>query len=442
MDKVKEWLLNLNKDENYFIVSVSGGADSMALLSLLNELEIKVVVVHFNHQTRKENDTEQQLVHNYTKSINYPFHTFKLDVPSSDFQNEARNLRLSYLKEIADKYKTPYILTAHHLDDLAETIIMTLTRGSSLFNLSGFKQYLIVDKYIFLKPLLEVSKKDILEYINDKNIPYLDDPSNFEDNYFRNRVRNHIIPLLKEENPKVLDKFLDLHYEINSLSSFVKSFSDQELINDKIIDVNKFRQNNEVIQINIITNLLEKNDIIPSKRLISLCVKTILNDKPNSSVQLSDNLVLNKSYNYASVLQTYFHRHYEKTMKLDEKVVYEGSSYYYTNMIDETLTNIIYNKLCYNNIVYPIITRNRLKGDRLNFKYGSKKLKDFLIEKKIPLFLRDKLLIFADSNNEILWIPNLYLNETLGSLNTLYFTQEKTNKLYKVHGGIYEQKTK
>ena len=115
------------------IVSVSGGVDSMVLMDFLRRLNLNLVIVHFNHQVRGQSIDEANMVREYTEKYHLPFNYFKLDLNlNADFQNRARNLRRKHLEDVARRNNTPYILTAHHLDDLLETILIKITRGSSL----------------------------------------------------------------------------------------------------------------------------------------------------------------------------------------------------------------------------------------------------------------------------------------------------------------------
>jgi len=140
------------------IVSVSGGVDSMTLLSSLITTDYQVVVVHFNHQKRDESLIEKDMVESYAKKNGLRFHYYIIDVDHGNFHHQAHLLRNHYLREVAHLYKTPYILTAHHLDDLFETILIKLTRGSNLLGYSGMQRLHVDHEYSYIKPILYVSK--------------------------------------------------------------------------------------------------------------------------------------------------------------------------------------------------------------------------------------------------------------------------------------------
>lgn len=152
--------INLDKTKDY-IISVSGGIDSMVLLDFLYHQNYKLKVVHFNHSVRKDSIKDKNLVYDYCLKKNIDFHYFKLNLnyEEGNFQNKARILRLEKLKQVALQYKTKYLLTAHHLDDLSETIFLKILRGSSLLGYSGMQDSCLYEDFILLKPFLYTEKK-------------------------------------------------------------------------------------------------------------------------------------------------------------------------------------------------------------------------------------------------------------------------------------------
>ena len=140
------------------VVSVSGGLDSMVLLDFLRRMNLNLVVVHFNHQKRANSDKAAEMVKEYTEKYHIPFNYYKLTINSSDFQNRARILRHRHLEEVASRLNTPYIVTAHHLDDLLETVLISLTRGSNILGYAGMRQITEIGNYTYVKPFLYLEK--------------------------------------------------------------------------------------------------------------------------------------------------------------------------------------------------------------------------------------------------------------------------------------------
>src|SRR5699024_2935456 len=120
----------------------------------------------------------------------------------------ARLKRYNFFDELVHTYHAKYLMTAHHGDDLMETILMRLTRGSSLKGYAGFKKEYKKDNYKVVRPLITQTKQEIIEYMDNLGLKYFIDESNFSDKYTRNRYRKNILPFLKQEDPQVHHKYL------------------------------------------------------------------------------------------------------------------------------------------------------------------------------------------------------------------------------------------
>src|SRR5690625_2612970 len=272
--------LNINKNKP-LILSLSGGVDSIVLLDLLLKDNYNVIVVHFNHQTRKGNVLEEKLVKDLSKENNLKHYVFNFKHNNlNNFQNEARIFRHDKLKELANIHKTPYILTAHHLDDLAETVLMKITRGSNLYGYAGIHDVLIKDNYTFLKPLLFYSKDEIVKYATLNNLKYLTDESNLDTKYLRNRYRHTILPIMKQENPNLLNQFKDFNTILTNTFSFIRSYS-KKFIKDNVINVKKLIKQEIIVVNETIIILLENYNIEFNNNLINDLTNLLLNNRPN-----------------------------------------------------------------------------------------------------------------------------------------------------------------
>lgn len=408
--------LKINKDTP-LIVSVSGGVDSMVLFNLLVKFEYKIIVVHFNHHTRDENLLEKKLVEDTAKSNNITYYTFDYNHNGGNFQEQARKFRLKKLREVAKKHNTTYVLTAHHLDDLAETIILKIVRGSNLYGYAGIQPVTKIDSFTYIKPLIELSKKEIITYANKNDVKYLDDASNFDIKYARNRIRNAVLPILKQENDQVLNKFLQYSELLTESYNFIKKYSYQFILDNKIDISNLIKEDNIIIK-ETLAILLEQNKLKFNQNTLNKLINILKSKKPNLKYNLSNNYKFIKSYN-----QAYIQKNVEtKPFRIELK----NGINMLPNMKKITLLNNVSDskglasKICYNEISLPLIARTRIPGDVLMFNYGRKKLKDFLIDKKIPLNKRDDLVVITDSNNIILWVEGCYTNNTIGQQNTIY----------------------
>ena len=187
-------------DNNPVVVGVSSGPDSMCLLNLLEQKTNKLVVCHINHNVRKESTTEEEYLKDYCQKHNLIFESMKItEYKETNFENEARKKRYNFYEEILSKYHSTKLFLAHHGDDQIETILMKIVRGSNLEGYAGIKEISKVKNYQIIRPLLKVTKEDIINYNKSHNITYFIDSSNTNTDYTRNRYRQKILPLLKEE---------------------------------------------------------------------------------------------------------------------------------------------------------------------------------------------------------------------------------------------------
>ncbi|MFP7699496.1 tRNA lysidine(34) synthetase TilS [Candidatus Phytoplasma pyri] len=409
--------INLSIDLNkklFYVISVSGGVDSMVLLNVLFYKNIRLVVVHFNHLKRKESYKDKILVENYCLKNKIPFFYFEIKLSLNNFQNEARLLRQKNLQSVAFRYRTNYIITAHHLDDLAENIFMKISRGSSLLGYSGGMQIKQkISDFYFLKPFLYVTKKDILNYAQKNNINYLDDITNNLNIYKRNEIRNQIIPWFKKDI-NFLKHIKIYHFQILATYEFIRNETKNflKLQNSNFFCLKIFLNLQLAVQKDIILFLLENKNIFKNFNLLEDIIKGLKEkNKPNLFWDLSKNFQFIKSYNKFFLL--------DKTKNFLKKF----KKPILCMVLFLELINFIFDHICkiyYDNLLLPLKLRHRKQGDVVKFLYGTKKLKSFLIEKKIPLYKRDELWLIVDNQNQILWIPKIYINKTLGKKNNCY----------------------
>ena len=213
MKQALEYLKKLLKKDDSVVVGVSTGPDSMALLYLLMEvrkkININIVCAHVNHNVRAESKDEAIFLEDYCMKNNIVFEAMKIEKYGDDnFHNEARTIRYEFFEGLVKKYSAIYLMTAHHGDDLMETILMRLVRGSTLRGYGGFDTCIDKGSYKIVRPLIYATKDEIEEFDKEKDIPYFVDSSNKKDKYTRNRFRHVVLPFLKEEDKNVHEKFI------------------------------------------------------------------------------------------------------------------------------------------------------------------------------------------------------------------------------------------
>ena len=209
LDKVRSTIkrLNLITNGDRILVGVSGGPDSVTLLcilnSLKNELELKLHVAHLDHMLRKGSFKDAEYVLDLAREFKLPVTVEKINVKElakhGSLEEIARNARMGFLFAVARKIKATKIALGHNLDDRAETVLMRLLRGSGLYGLSGILPKRKFGKLEIIRPLIEVKRRDIERFLKKKKITPCIDISNFQDIYFRNKIRHKLIPLLEKE---------------------------------------------------------------------------------------------------------------------------------------------------------------------------------------------------------------------------------------------------
>ncbi|MCM8830674.1 MAG: tRNA lysidine(34) synthetase TilS [Candidatus Omnitrophica bacterium] len=213
---IEEYQLLKKKDK--LILGVSGGPDSMCLLNLFAKIKetykLYLICAHFNHSLRPEADDEEEFVRLSCKELDIKFVSEKKDVrrffEGDSLEQTARNLRYNFFINISRQFKIKKIALAHHKDDVVETVIMNIIRGTAIRGLRGISYISKFKNLIIIRPLLNLRKNEILDWLGKNKIYYKIDKSNFEDNFLRNKIRLKILPLLEELNPNIVNAIFNL----------------------------------------------------------------------------------------------------------------------------------------------------------------------------------------------------------------------------------------
>ena len=409
-----EFLNNNIKDNASVVVACSGGPDSMCLLSLVINLKttkkIKVICAHVNHKLRTESEEEAIMVQEYCQKNGIVFELLEItDYLTGDFSEEdARIRRYNYFAEVINKYQATYLLTAHHGDDLIETVLMRLTRGSNLSGYIGIKQINTNESYKILRPLLTTTKEAILKYNQENNIPYAIDSSNNNLKYTRNRYRNVVLPFLKNEDANVHLKYLKFSEELIAYDNFISDYiASKNIIVDNSIIINKLNSETQFIKrkaIELLIKEIQKNDYLAiSDNQMQEIIKLL--DKSNKSVDLNNNY---KCINEYGILKIVKNEDSNLTEIIFDKDVSTKYFNFYYNTKDGNDSNYsIY--LSSDDIVLPLKLRAKQDGDRMIVKNmgGSKKISDIFIDCKVPKNKREEYPILVDAKDTIIWVPGL-----------------------------------
>lgn len=432
MKETIAYLNNLLKDNDTIVIGLSGGPDSMCLLNVLLSInkKINIICAHINHNIREESKEELEFVKNYCKNKNLKIETTtfeKKDSLTNYSEQELREKRYAFFKEIINKHNADYLFTAHHGDDLVETILMRLTRGSTLKGYSGFQTETQKEGYIIIKPLIYTTKEEIDEYNETNNIPTVIDNTNNEDIYTRNRYRHHILPFLKNENSNIHIKYLKFSKELNKYYEFVDNLVNKELqkrYTNNILDITNYNELEPLIQTKLIENVLDSiyidNLYLITDRHVELIQEIIKNARPNIEINLPADVRIVKSYNELRITKKDKKVPSYNILLSETTAIPNGHEIVMLNKTEEKSN--YYLKLNSKDISLPLYVRTRKDGDKMIVKNMNsyKKIKDIFIDEKLPKEERDAYPIVVDSNDEILWIPGIKKSKFDASNDEIY----------------------
>jgi len=421
MKEVLEYLNKLLKKDDKIIVAVSGGPDSMCLLHLLyslkEKLNLEIITAHVNHNIRESAKSEEKFVKKFCEERNIIFETMTIEsLICSNFQHETRRIRYDFFESLINKYKANYLMIAHHGDDLIETILMRMVRGSSFAGYAGFKKQINKDNYEIIRPLIKLTKEEIILYLKENNIKYVIDESNNKDDYTRNRFRHNVLPFLKKENGNVHKKFLKFHQVLTDYDEYFKKIINKDLnkvFKNNKLDLKKYKELDDLMQTKIIEEILEQQynedlNLITDQHVRE--IKKLIDSKSkNVTISFADGLglVVVKSYDTLTFeKKKYYNEPYNIKLEKEVKLPEMGK----ISIIEESdLTDNYCTRLNSKEVKLPIYIRTRKDGDKIEVKNlgGTKKINDIFIDMKIPLRQRDSWPIVVDSNDKIIWLPGL-----------------------------------
>jgi tRNA(Ile)-lysidine synthase len=408
-----ENLVSLPENHTY-LLAVSGGADSMVLLSLFASFsssqkeKLRFQVAHINYKLRgKDSDMDQKTVQNFCEKNHIKFHLYEVSEqdrkPENSIQLWARELRYAFFKEIREKENLEFLVTAHHLNDQLETFIIHLSKASGIKGLSGIP----AADYNILRPLLSFTKEEIYEFAQENDIEYREDLSNKKSDYLRNKIRNEIVPKLLETNEHFLENFKKSSSYLNQTKNFVekqiaaienslslfnkdhKTLSKEKLdkesdfVKFEILKKYGFNRQEEISKIFTATNgssfysqayqlIIHKDELILIPKSEE---KEILNEVPLiESFNFSENLI---SINIHDVM--------EDIDGINKRFEWDFDA---------------------EKLQFPLRLRRQQDGDEFfpcGFS-GKKKVSKFFRDEKLSILARQKIWILTDVNNVVLGV--------------------------------------
>ena len=424
MDKILDFIKanKLVKKGDVVGVGVSGGVDSMCLLHYLNSvkdiLDIDVVGIHINHGIREESYDEAKFVLDKCKEMGVRVYKFTIDSnkiakeKKVSLETGAREGRYGVFEALVKKDIVDKIALAHHMSDQAETILMHLFRGAGIKGAKGMEP---IRDGIYIRPMLNISKEEILEYASLNNIEYVEDASNNDNSYSRNYMRNVVMKDILARWPNAIeainnfsrtvcedDDYIDANIDLNSL-----------VVDDKVVQLpcSVFRLHSAVysrLVFKALSIIGVKKDI--ERKHIEIIKDLALNLDNGKKVKLPLDVSVRKEYGFLTFENVFVEK---PVLRKPNKCFSFDVENFGTVTIKRVKTDDLSNGLYfdYRKVPKDAYWRFREDGDVFEkFGGGTKKLKSIFIDKKIPLRKRDYIPVLA-SGNEVYVIAGVAISE-------------------------------
>lgn len=421
------------------LVACSGGADSMALLHYLYQqqenLGIFVSAVHVNHMLRGEDAYgDRRFVEEFCKKRNIPVYAIDIPIPSileeerGNMQAVCRRERYAYFEQVMLNKNYTKLVVAHQADDQIESVLMALIRGSHDIGMQGIKRRRSFANGELIRPFLSVTRADIQEYLEAYNQDYREDSSNKKDSYTRNRMRHHVVPLLRNENPKVAEAVMHYTEKVQADEELLQSLAEKALEDVLIekqhdlwkININAFQYKPLALQRRIILLLLKylykDTIIVQSYTLWNSILKLTQTTAGNATIDLPKGAKAIRQYDELILINT----EVNDLIQLPTKLQFGQWTYLPNNLrvyignVDGIIPQDTTSQAkCYfvnsASFAQPLHIRGRKDGDRIQLLGANvqKRISRLFIDDKIPLALRENWPIIVTSNNEVIAIPGL-----------------------------------
>ena len=367
------------------VCAVSGGADSVALLFALyllkEKLQIRLSAAHFNHHLRgAESDQDQAFVEEFCSRYDIPLYKGGAAVETGPrgLEAAARDARYGYLKTLPGR-----IATAHTADDNAETVLMHLIRGTGLKGLGGIAP----KSGKLIRPMLTVTRQDVIAFLQEWNLPHVEDQSNHTDQFLRNRLRHHVMPLLNRENPRLAENVSAMAMQLRQEEHYL---SRQVELTDR---VSVLREMDPALRNRALESFLRQQGVKePQREQIQLLKCLVFSNNPSARGAFPGRVTIG--------------REYDRLLRLPQEEAPDTAQLtlgsqklpqWKLEIHVSRAQSLEQGKTVFT--VQPegkIVVRSRLPGDRIRLPGGSKTLKKLFIDEKIPAWERPFLPVLAD----------------------------------------------
>jgi len=407
---MKAW--HISRQAN-LLLGVSGGIDSMVMLHGLHQLKYSITVAHVNFKLRgSESDGDTNLVKNWCLEHQIPFLLKEIDTKkfaeeeNLNTQLAARKIRYDWWNQLHHQEKFDYIATAHNLDDQVETFFINVLRGTGMKGLQGIPP----QRDYFIRPLLDISRKEIEAYAAEFQVPFRTDSSNLADDYHRNRIRHHLIPLLQEMTPgfdaRMKHNLLRLQKEWTTWENAYHDWIDSAVKSNVDSYAIEFNSNHE----GFLLRWLEEKGIP-----WNLAADFISSESGNSGhvLQMDD-------HHLSRTRTGYF---FEKIKTIEKLIIAQPGVYFHNDLVfsihpvdsqkikmdSDPLEEFISGSV----VKFPLLLRPVEPGDAfqpLGMQGRQKKIQDLLVDRKLEMHEKSNVRLLTNDQH-ILWVAGIQLDE-------------------------------
>ncbi len=405
---------------DHIICAVSGGADSVALLFglylLKEKLDFRLSAAHFNHHLRaEESDRDEAFVKDFCARYDIALYLGggQVEPGEKGLEAAARDARYAFLRSLPGK-----IATAHTADDNAETILLHLVRGTGLRGLCGITP---VGEGL-IRPMLMVTRQEVEGFLQEYYLPHVEDSSNGGDAFQRNRLRHHVMPLLKAENPRLAENLTAMAFSLQAEETLLEKLTDAEYT----LQIARLREMDKGLRSRILERFLKENGVKePQRSHIALVESLVFSEKPSARASFPGDIVVERCYDTLRALPQ---APQEGILQLTIPGEYRWGQW---RIRCQEATEVCNTALIFTVAVQgQVCLRSRQPGDEMRLPGGTKSLKKLFIDRKIPASQRPLIPVLADDQG-VLGVPGIGPNteRIVNDLPAVQFIFEKDETL-------------
>ena len=404
-----------------FLIGVSGGVDSMVLLHILNSHQFQIVVAHYNFKLRgKESEEDQAFVENYCATNNISLKIQKRSAEKVAIENKlsiqeaARGMRYDWFEEMREDLKLDYTLTAHHANDNLETILYNITKGTGIRGISGIPP---INQNV-LRPMLSLTKQEIVQYAHLHNVPFIEDSSNSNDKYSRNYIRKNIIPRLEFINPNLvktsIQSIKNLKMGSEVLALYVKRIKESSILKSEKC---------HKINLNFLDTIMHKTELLFEVLLgynfsyqtsKQIWAKYLEYNFTNETKYFSNShiLTLKPGEFWLEPLPVEIGKHHINSV--NDFIFVNGKKISIYQSDSSSFSKSRQNELVDSEkLIFPLKIRNWDEGDKFHpiGMDGRKKIQDYFSDLKLSFTQKKESLLLINGDGEIIWVVGKRLDE-------------------------------